>query len=173
MATSITLRDLLEALAGAVIGAQDHIEEHQTASLGQYFDSDNRPQSVLIRLPSLHPGAKDGDEDYYRAPLLSLVPTNPLHIREVEIDFDVQLGEIGEEAVTPAASEQPSQAWQADEPRKTVQIDTRVPQGTQAGAVHVRVKVKSAESTAGMAKLVNHLSQTQGVFKTVKGTESA
>lgn len=173
MATSITLKDLLEALASAVIGAQDRIERHQIAALGSYFDSDNRPKSVLMRLPSLHPGAEEGDEDYYRAPLLALTPTNPLRIREVEIDFDVQLGEIGEEETTvPAEDEgdnETTNGWRPGAPRKTVQIDMRAPtKGTATSAVHVRVKVENTDITAGVAKLTNHLSQTQGVFKTVK-----
>jgi hypothetical protein len=173
MATSITLRDLLEALASAVIGAQDRIEQHQIATLGGYFDSDNRPKSVLMRLPSLHPGAKEGDEDYYRAPLLALTPTNPLRIREVEIDFDVQLGEIGEEETSAAddgeGNDEASDSWCQRAPRKTVQIDMHAPtKGTPTSAVHVRVKVENTDITAGVAKLTNHLSQTQGVFKTVK-----
>lgn len=175
MATSITLKDLLEALAGAVIGAQDRIERHQIATLGSYFDSDNRPKSVLMRLPSLHPGAEEGDEDYYRAPLLALTPTNPLRIREVEIDFDVQLGEIGEEEVAAAGDgngdggDEPTESWHAGTPRKTVQIDMRAAtKGALTSAVHVRVKVENTEITAGLAKLTNHLAQTQGVIKTVK-----
>lgn len=173
----ITLKDLLEALASAVIGAQDRIEQHQIASLGSYFDSDNRPKSVLMRLPSLHPGAEEGDEDYYRAPLLSLTPANPLRIREVEIDFDVQLGEIGEEEIPTAGAggsdgggdSETAEPWHAGAPRKTVQIDMRAAtKGALSSAVHVRVKVENTEITSGLAKLTNHLTQTQGVFKTVK-----
>ena len=175
MAARITLRDLLEALASAVIGAQDRIEQHQTASLGSYFDSDNRPKSVLIRLPSLHPGAEEGDEDYYRAPLLSLTAANPLRIREVEIDFDVQLGEIGEEEVPETSGkdsgsdDENAGSWRGGTPHKTVQIDMRAPtKGALSSAVHVRVKVENTEITSGLAKLTNHLAQTQGVIKTVK-----
>lgn len=171
MANPLTLKDLLEALAGAVIGAQDRIEQHQLANLGAYFDEDNRPRSILMRLPSMTPGAEEGDEDFYRAPLLALVPTNPLHIREVEIDFDVQLGEIGEEDGVPdqasaaGADDQGRAAWQGTEPRKTVQIDTRSRLGQQDAAIHVKVKVQSAETTSGLAKLTNQLTQTQGVVK--------
>lgn len=174
MAAGITLKDLLEALASAVIGAQDRIEQHQIASLGSYFDSDNRPKSVLMRLPSLHPGAEEGDEDYYRAPLLSLAPANPLRIREVEIDFDVQLGEIGEEQSAAAATgdggdSDSAESWHSGAPRKSVQIDMRAAtKGALSSAVHVRVKVENTEITSGLAKLANHLTHTQGVFKTVK-----
>jgi hypothetical protein len=168
MAHPLTLKDLLEALAGAVIGAQDRIEQHQLANLGAYFDEDNRPRSILMRLPSMTPGAEEGDEDFYRAPLLALVPTNPLHIREVEIDFDVQLGEIGEEVdeeAEPSKGADEHAAWSGNEPRKTVQIDTRSRMGQHDAAIHVKVKVQSAETTSGLAKLTNQLTQTQGVVK--------
>ena len=175
MAARITLKDLLEALASAVIGAQDRIEQHQAASLGSYFDSDNRPKSVLIRMPSLHPGSEEGDEDYYRAPLLSLTSANPLRIREVEIDFDVQFGEIDEEETPDAGSSESgggddvAGAWNPGTPRKTVQIDMHTAKnGANSSAVHVRVKVENTEMTSGLAKLTNHLTQTQGVIKTVK-----
>ncbi|NEL42837.1 MAG: DUF2589 domain-containing protein, partial [Xanthomonas perforans] len=80
------------------------IEQHQMANLGAFFDEDNRPRSVLIRLPSQHPEAGENDEDLYRAPLLPLVSSNVLRIKDVEISFDAQLGELSEldEAALPA-----------------------------------------------------------------------
>lgn len=170
MAQPLTLKDLLEALSGAVIGAQDRIEQHQLSNLSGYFDEDNRPHSVLVRVPSLRPGAKDGEEDYYRAPLLALVPANPLQIREVDIEFDVELGELGEEsddAPADAANENAaaSTPWRGGSPRKTVQIDAHSARGKSAGSVHMKVKVQSTETSSGMAKLTNQLAQTQGVVK--------
>lgn len=173
MANPLTLKDLLEALSGAVIGAQDRMEQHQLANLAGYFDEDNRPRSILVRLPSMTPGAEEGEEDFYRAPLLALVPVNPLQIREVEIDFDVQFGQIGDEPSDQAAAhtDEAGRNWSSAEPRKSVQIDTRARMGQQDGAVHVRVKVQSTETSAGLAKLANQLSQTQGIVKAAAGKQ--
>lgn len=102
MSSRIALKDLIEALAGAVIEAQDRIEQHQIANLGSYFDENNRPKSVLLRLPSLQPGAQEGSEDLYRAPLLPLVATNMLRIKDVEISFDVDLGALSDEEAAAA-----------------------------------------------------------------------
>ena len=55
MASNIPLNDLIEALAGAVIEAQDNIEQHQISNLLGYFDSQNRPKSLVVRMPSIHP----------------------------------------------------------------------------------------------------------------------
>jgi hypothetical protein len=38
----------------------------------------------------------------------------------------------------------------------------------KSGAVHVMIRVEGSEPTDGAARLMNHLSQTQGVFKTFK-----
>ena len=94
MSSRVDLKELIEALAGAVIDAQDRIEQHQIAKLGQYFDEDNRPRTVVMRLPSMQPDAEPGTEDLYRAPLLGLVPANALKIKDVEMRFDVDTKEF-------------------------------------------------------------------------------
>lgn len=174
MAGPTALNDLIEALAGAVIEAQDRIEQHQMANLGDYFDEFHRPKSVIIRLPSQHPQAAEGDEDYYRAPLLPLVSTNVLRIKDVEISFDAQLGDLGglqsADGFFAPESPGPRGAWQAKRTatRSSVRVDTSASARSQRqSAVHVVLRVEGTEPTDGAARLLNHLAQTQGVFKTV------
>jgi hypothetical protein len=174
MAFQLSLNELVEALAGAIIEAQDRIERHQISNLARYFDEDNRPLSVNIRLPSLHPQAETGDEETYRAPYLALVSANLLKIKDVELSFDVDLVEIGEPAPGGAAAAAPPvsppvkgsvQAAQATRaPTRNVQIDMRAGfLRRRAGAVHVVLRVEGSEPAEGAARLVNHLVQTQGV----------
>jgi hypothetical protein len=172
MATNTSLNDLIEAIAGAVIDAQDRIEQHQIAHLSDYFDDDNRPKSVVIRMPSLHPNAGADDEDLYRAPILPLVSTNVLRIKDVEIRFDADLGPLVEQppaADSPAASA-PQQRWRVKQPpsKPFVQVDTTVNANHRSGSVHVVLRVEGSEPTDGAARLMNHLAQTQGVFQTFK-----
>ncbi|CAE6749489.1 DUF2589 domain-containing protein [Xanthomonas arboricola] len=172
----ISLNDLIEALAGAVIDAQDRIEQHQMANLGAFFDEDNRPRSVLIRLPSQHPEAGENDEDLYRAPLLPLVSSNVLRIKDVEISFDAQLGELSEldEAALPASLAAPAAVddWHPKPPALPGQIGIDLGSNAKSArhsAVHVVLRVEGSEPTEGVARLINRLAQSQGVFKTVKG----
>ncbi|MBV6775309.1 DUF2589 domain-containing protein [Xanthomonas euvesicatoria] len=172
----ISLNDLIEALAGAVIDAQDRIEQHQMANLGAFFDEDNRPRSVLIRLPSQHQEAGENDEDLYRAPLLPLVSSNVLRIKDVEISFDAQLGELSEldEAVVPDALAVASvvEDWHPKPPALPGQIGIDLgsnAKNARNSAVHVVLRVEGSEPTEGVARLINRLAQSQGVFKTVKG----
>lgn len=175
MAGQVSLDTLIQGIAGAVIDAQDRIEQHQIANLSGYFDGDNRPKSILLRLPSLNPEAAVGDEDFYRAPLLSLVPNNQLRIKDVRISFDTNLGEIVDTAPPSSApgSDEPEDAsigdWHtAGRPRTTINVDPQAgPSGREFGAVHVEMRVESCEAPEGAARLLNHLAQTQGVVKTV------
>jgi hypothetical protein len=168
MSGTMTFHSLIEALAGAVIEAQDSIEMHQLSNLRDFFDEDNRPRSVTIRLPSQHPQAEEGDEDLYRAPLLPLVSTNNLRIREVEISFDADLADLGTEdpdVPAPGAAD----AWESPRPAaRHVGLDTG--RGRGVGNVHVQLRVEGTEPTDGAARLMNHLAQSQGVFKTIKAT---
>src|ERR1700750_1323573 len=96
MAAQTSLNTLIEAIAGAVVDAQDRIEQHQMAHLSDFFDEDNRPKSVVIRMPSLQPHAGENDADLYRAPILPLVSTNVLRMKDVEIRFDADIGPLVE-----------------------------------------------------------------------------
>jgi hypothetical protein len=172
MATRLSLNDLIEAIAGAVIDAQDRIEQHQVANLSDYFDEDNRPKSVVIRMPSMHPEAADGDEDLYRAPLLPLVSTNVLRIKDVEVTFDADLGDVSDSEGNKDSSQQNGKAdWQKKAPvgAPSLQVDTAGGSpNRKGGSVHVVLRVEGTEPTDGAARLMNHLAQTQGVFQTFK-----
>ncbi|ACM21540.1 protein of unknown function DUF2589 [Geotalea daltonii FRC-32] len=169
MASHIPLNDLIEALAGAVIEAQDNIEQHQISNLLGYFDSQKRPKSLVVRLPSTDPKAEEGSEDYYRAPLLPLVSTNLLKIKDVEITFDVDLGHFTEEpAATAKKADAVEEGRQQEAPKKSIFVDTAGVAKNKGGSIHVVLRVEGSEPTDGAARLMNHLTQTQGVFKTVK-----
>ncbi len=170
MASNIPLNDLIEALAGAVIEAQDHIEQHQISNLLGYFDSNNRPRSLVVRLPSINPQAGEGSEDLYRAPLLPLVSTNLLKIRDVEITFDVDLGQLTEEPAGEVAKAGAEEGpLESEAPRKNILVDMAGGLARKKGGnIHVVLRVEGAEPTDGVARLMNHLAQTQGVFKTIK-----
>ncbi|WP_448102692.1 DUF2589 domain-containing protein [Luteibacter jiangsuensis] len=177
MPTQTPLPGLIEAMAGAVIDAQERVEKRQLAYLGEYFDEDNRPKSIVIRMPSMHPDATEEDEDLYRAPLLPLVSTNFLRIKDVEISFDADLSGLMDEGPQSAqgdgAATKPTTwgRWREGKPR-VLQVDTSVKSGKgKSGAVHVVLRVEAAEPSEGAARLMNHLAQTQGVFRTFRTDE--
>jgi hypothetical protein len=173
--TGTPLEGLIEAMAGAVVEAQARIEQAQVARLGDYFDEDNRPKSVVIRMPSMQPGSEDGDEDLYRAPILPLVPSTSLRIKEVEIRFDAELGAFidgdvreddGDGAPDPGRSRW---AFLSKVRKRSVALDTTARRSDGGiGKVQVKLCVEGVEPSDGVARLANHLAMTQGVFKTFR-----
>ncbi|KJV36132.1 DUF2589 domain-containing protein [Luteibacter yeojuensis] len=162
-------------MAGAVVEAQARIEQAQVAHLGEYFDDDNRPKSVVIRMPSMQPGATENDEDLYRVPLLPLVPSTSLRIRDVEIEFDAELGaffEPGDDDADAGASPGgfgDRWAFLSRLRRRSVALDTHARRGEGgAGKVQVKLRVEGTEPTDGLARLTNQLAMTQGVFQTFR-----
>lgn len=108
---NLSLHHLIQSIAGAVAEAQDKIQRYQISSVRQYFDSDNRPVSVDVRLPSMAHDAQEGDERLVRVPLLSLVGPRLLAVKDMEISFDVGLGpqqEPGKPVSAGAAPADPS-----------------------------------------------------------------
>jgi hypothetical protein len=177
MPTQTSLPGLIEAMAGAVIDAQERVDHRQLAYLGEYFDDNNRPKSIVIRVPSMHPDASEHHEDLYRAPLLPLVSTNFLRIKDVEISFDADLGSLLEDEQAPEPEEQASKLrpWgrRRDGKSRVLQVDTSIKAGKgKSGTVHVVLRVEGTEPTEGAARLMNHLAQTQGVFRTFRTDES-
>jgi hypothetical protein len=167
MSTSIPLNDLIEALAGAVIEAQDRIEQHQISNLFGYFDDQRRPKSLVVRMPSINPNAEEGSEDLYRTPILPLVSTNLLKIKDVEVSFDVDLGEMKDKDINQTESDK--ELKENEVRKKDIFIDMAGGRlKNKTGSIHVVLRVESSEPTEGSARLINHLAQIQGIYKTVK-----
>lgn len=164
MAAQVSLNALIEALANAVIEAQDRIEQHQISNIRRYFDRDNRPVSVFVRVPSVHPEAKvgsetaAGDDMMLRVPLLALVSSNPLKIKDVEISFDADIGDIAETAAAETPVERKD--WEHKGAAKSVQVDVRsgfLWSGRKTA--HIVLRVEGAEPTEGMSRLMQHLTK--------------
>jgi len=167
MNNNIPLDDLIEALAGAVIDAQDQIEQHQLTNILHYFDGQNRPKSLTVRLPSLNPKADSGSEDIYRAPLLPLVSMNLLKIKDVEISFDVDLGRFSDESAETKNEKKNDDV--INKKRKSIFVDMAGGRAKdKAGNIHIVLKVEGSEPSEGAARLINHLIQTQGVINTIQ-----
>jgi hypothetical protein len=150
MADRESLENLIEGLAGAVVEAQRRIEQHQIDNLRLFFDDDDRPTTINILVPSLHPHAKSDEDVVYRVPLLPIVASSLLRIKDVEITFDADLvgltGEEGEE--------------KGGEKKKSVRVD--IGGGRKTGKVHIVMKVEGREPSEGTARLVDRLLQLQG-----------
>lgn len=168
MAEKDSLDNLIEGLAGAVVEAQGRIEKHQINNFLDYFDGDNRPKKIDVSLPSLHPEHL-GEDIRYRVPLLPLVASSLLRIKEVEISFDTDLVGISEQSEEENKDDSDNSVGLGrgkGKPR-SVNLDVRGAgvNRKNAGSVHIVMKVEGQEISEGMARLVDRLIQQQGEVK--------
>ena len=164
MAETVTLKHLIEALAGAVISAQDRIEKHQISNIGQYFDeTSHRPISVNIRLPDMSVNAKEEDEVDISVPLLALVGSSVLHIKSMDVEFDVDLSSLGEDGDDKSteqsnfSDELETQGWSRLGKAKSIGVDWQSASNKRMARLSLRVE--SQEPTEGMARLIQRLNK--------------
>jgi len=170
MADFVPLQALVHAIASAVTDAQQEVAKTHVANLATYLDREHRPLTLQLRVPSIRPEAAPGEEDTYQAPLLALVPQSMLRIKQVEISFDIELGDLADPASAPkTASGAPATAKAADvlsvQLTRNLNVNPAVSatvkqQGTTA---HVVVIIESVDQPDGVARLVMDLTKTQGI----------
>jgi hypothetical protein len=172
----VSLHDLIEALANSVTEAQDRVERFQIANLSRYFDENQRPVRVEMRVPSLRPSAAAGEEDVVTVPLLALVGTVRLAIKDVEISMEVDIGDLtsldGREQSGSAAERadkgtlpptEKSWGWGTPFRRKGLTVDVQSPRSKdQPAMAKVTLRVASQEPTEGLARLLLLLNQRIG-----------
>jgi Protein of unknown function (DUF2589) len=174
----VSLHDLIEALANSVTQAQDRVERFQIANLGRYFDENQRPVRVEVRVPSLRPSAVPGEEDIINVPLLALIGSVRLAIKDVDISMEVDIGDLtpvdsgpAEGTGQPGAAhesekDQPSRArwnWGVSPFKKGVTVDVHSPRTRdQSAMAKVTLRVHSQEPTEGLARLLLMLNQRIG-----------
>ena len=151
-----SLHHLIQSIAGAVAEAQDKIQRFQMSTVRQYFDEDNRPVSVDVRLPSQAPDAAEGEERLVRVPLLSLVGSRLLTVKDMQIDFEVGLHADQSDA-KPAPAEGSYSAWPTDT-HQPLNVNMGVRRNGEGGPMaRVTLRVETQPSSEGMARLIHNL----------------
>ena len=91
--TSKTFNQLVKSLYRSTMMAQQKVEElHIQYFITKYFDEDGHPNFVTIELPTNdHDGSTNVSVD---VPLLTLAHQSYLNIKELEMEFEVELGHI-------------------------------------------------------------------------------
>lgn len=169
MADFVPFQALVHSIASAVIDAQQEVEKAHVTNLVTYFDHENRPHTLQLRVPSIRPEAASGEEDVYQAPLLALVPHSMLRIKQVEISFDIELGDLAAATSPTAKSDVPAATKAADvlsaQLTRNLNVNPAVSttvkqQGTSA---HVVVTIEGVDQPDGVSRLVMDLTKTQGI----------
>lgn len=170
MANFVALKDLVHAIAGAVTEAQQEIEKAQIANLTSYLDRQSRPLTIQMRVPSIRPEAAPGEEDIYQAPLLALTSHNSLRIKQVEVSFDIELGDL-KEAPKMASGKASAKTEEviAAQVKRELSVNPAVSatvkqQGTSARVV---LTIEGAAAPEGVSRIVTDMTRTQGISGSV------
>ena len=84
-----TFDHLIQCLYNSVVYAQRYVEtEHLKRVIGTYFDEYGRPITKKVVLPTT-----EGDQEV-EIPLMTLAGHNHLKIDSLEMEFDVDLGQL-------------------------------------------------------------------------------
>jgi len=184
---NLSLHHLISSIAGAVAEAQDKIHRYQISAIRDYFDSDNRPVSVDVRLPSMSHGDDPDAEKLVRVPLLSLIGPRPLAVKDMEISFDVGLGTPepskdgaprdtakdaaakdgpagtgakGGDVKDDAADDAKDEDW-PDDKHTPISIDMSASKHRDSGPMaRITLRVESQPPSEGMARLIHHLDKS-------------
>jgi hypothetical protein len=182
MAEPVRLHDLMSAVANAIVDAQDKVDRHQIEVLRHFFDPAGRPVSVKVALPGLGrtPGPTDGADgdnaQILSVPLLALVPMNLLQIKEFQVSFEVELGELslrdggsaehapteparagaplGVPRITGATDDNGSRLFEPLPPSPSLTVGLQASTSTSRGAMaRVTMKLEALPQPEGMARL--------------------
>jgi len=129
-----TLGNLIEAFQQAVDRAQEQLQSYQLRMLREYFDEENRPLYVHLRLP--RPSADGTTLEYVDVdvPRISLVKLGAVALDEMEMDFFLRLQNLDKDAQ---------------------QLLVELPGSGQAaeGCAHVRIRFQNGEPPEAVMKL--------------------
>ncbi len=89
-----TLGSLIEALQQAVDRAQEQLQSYQLRMLSEYFDEENQPHYVKLRLPRIPAGGGPLEHIEVEVPRISLVHMGTVTLDELEMDFPLRMQEL-------------------------------------------------------------------------------
>lgn len=176
MAIMTSLEDMVRAIAGSVMNAQNMVEKAQLANIASFFDEQHRPTVIDLELPAIHSTAEPGSNYLYRVPVISLVPHSSLVIGEAEVELDVELGGFEEQDREDLHEGIVDQMGKA-RPRSTKATLMVDPTGggmasKNGNAARIKLKLIASDKSEGLARLVNDVVKAQGpaVVRAADGT---
>lgn len=167
---SQTLNKVIDAIARSVVHAESLVRRAHLQALRQYFDENHKPIGVDLQVPSTRPGVPSGTMDTLHVPLLALVHHRQMSIEDVEVEFAVELGDLGIDEATggasPEVSNQQASDAQAVDWNKGAAGDATMAVGLHGhaqpgtGLASIKLKLRAEPLPEGVARLQDRLSKT-------------
>jgi hypothetical protein len=158
----VSLQSLVEAIAGSVSDAQTMVARGQIEGLASFLDEAGRPRTLDVRVPSVRAGAAPGEEDVYAAPLMALVPHAAMRIKQVEVSFAVELGDLDGDGAPDGVQTVTTDPRTGT--RRTLSVNPTAGSGrdTPGTTANVTLIVECIDLPEGLARLLGEVVKTQG-----------
>ena len=164
---AFSLERLVHAIASSIIQAQNLVEKAQLGNLRSYFNDDNTPISVEVKIPSLSHDINEKVYDAYHVPVVTLVPHGSLVIKNAKIEMDVEIGQLEQEeppnGAYPNLDDIVKHGKEPIRPRLEIKPESGgLAKKGSGNFAHVTLQLTQAETTEGMARLLNEIIKGQG-----------
>lgn len=147
-----TLSDLVRGLQHSVNTAMEMIETRNVELLGRYFSTDGTPLSKRLNV---------NNKTAVDVPLISIVNPSTINIKEVEMDFSVQI------VSSELRKKQAQGGFKAG--KETANFDNRLKRSNleisfdgkkDASRMQVRIKFESKPIPEGLARIIDEYDKT-------------
>lgn len=147
-----SLSDLIRGLQHSVNAAMEMVETRNIELLGRYFSPDGNPLTKRLNV--------DG-QTAVDVPLISIVNPSTINIKEVEMDFSVQIN------ASDLRCKQPQQGFQAGD--KRAEFDNRLKRTSleisfdgqkDLSRMQVRIKFEAKPIPEGLSRVIDEYDKT-------------
>ncbi len=164
----ILLDQLVSALAGAVVDAQNQVQQIHIGELSRFFDKEGSPISVNLKIPRVNPDTNNQEQVTVSVPLVTLVNPKQISIQEMQVSLQVDLSEIARAMEKQTASNasiakmnvQPYE-WKLPEYQHLVTASaiTKRKSG-DVGLAQITLRITADETPEGLSRLLDHLNKS-------------
>ena len=152
-----TLSDLIRGLQHSVNTAMEMIETRNIELLGRYFDPDGVPLKKRIRVD---------EHTVVDVPLISIVNPSTVNIKEVEMDFTVQILDSDVRRKRPQEGFMygaKKEAFQGGLKRSNLEIS--FDGKNESNKMHVKIKFESTPIPEGLSRIVDEYDKTIATYE--------
>jgi hypothetical protein len=165
----IRLDNLVAALASSVAEAEHSVRLNQIRNLRSFFDNENRPVTVELQMPKMGLDTSESNYETLHVPLITMVNVANMSIREMEIRFSTDLGDVSE---PPEPEDDGPMSFGAEDPEEVARKDlgwserdkaaigaSTGPSTSESGKASITLRVSQSETPEGLARLIARLNR--------------
>lgn len=160
---SQTLADLIRGLQHSVNAAMEMVETRNVELLGRYFAEDGRPLTKRLDID---------DRTSVEVPIISIVNPSTINIKEVDMDFSVQIKSSDLRCKKPQGGFQAGDTEaEFDNRLKRSSLEVSFGGPNEDSRMHMHLKFESKPIPEGLSRIIDEYNKTIMPFTVVDETQ--